>query len=44
MYNVKIVLKNFWVYDICIFKICNYGLIYKYIVRKLIFEDIFILK
>lgn len=43
MYNVKIVLNFFLVYDICIFKICNYGLIYKYIV-KLIFEDmVFIL-
>lgn len=43
-YNVKIVLKKILVYDTCTLKICNYGLTYKYTVRKLILEDTSILK
>lgn len=43
-YNVKIVLFIFLVYDTCTLKICNYGLTYKYTVRKLILEDTSILK
>lgn len=43
MYNVKIVLNFFLVYDTCTLKICNDGLTYKYTV-KLILEDTSILK
>lgn len=43
-YNVKIVLNFFLVYDTCTLKICNYGLTYKYTVRKLVLEDTSILK